>query len=77
MAYSQFFTTCRQCGKQILMTRNLEHGYWIPCNPCLYRFEPDPHGDTLYVTADGIQTRGKKNREGMFGYIAHKRTCAV
>ena len=70
----QFFTFCRKCGQQILMTRNQMNGKWIPCDPELRRFTPRP-GGRKYVTPEGGTISGMHDKDGQFGYQHHGRTC--
>ena len=70
----QFFTTCRKCGRQILMTRNIYNKYWIPCDPEILRYKPAAVSSN-YVTPEGIVVSGKPDRDGEFGYRLHRRTC--
>ena len=70
----QFFTTCKKCGRKILMTRNHTNGYWIPCNPELYRCAPSG-GPETYVTPEGRMVRGFRDRDGQFGYLGHRWSC--
>jgi len=74
MACRQFFTTCTRCGKQILMTQNLQNRLWIPCDPVIYRFRL-ANGPDLFVTPEGNEVKGVRDRDGQFGYRAHKRSC--
>lgn len=74
MACEQYFKTCRNCGRQILMTRNQQNGRWIPCEPEIFRFIP-VNGAELYVTPEGMTVRGVRNHEGQFGYKRHSKGC--
>ena len=69
----QFFTTCKFCGKQILMTMNLENGTWVACNPELLRYRLTENGYGRYVTPEGSVVRGERDRDGLFGYKKHER----
>ena len=68
----QFFTTCRFCGKQILMTKNLRTNKWVACEPEIRRFRP-AGGPNTYITPEGEVTRGERDRDGIFGYKKHGR----
>ena len=46
MPTKQFFTTCKRCGKQILMTQDLDSLKWIPCEPEIRRFKPSGGPET-------------------------------
>ena len=72
----QFFTTCKFCGKQILMTRNLRNGIWIPCDPEIRKYTPGG-GPNTYITAEGEIVRGGKWFGGQeaFGYKRHRKDC--
>ena len=72
---NQFYTHCRRCGRQILMTRNRQTGAWVPCDPEILRFTP-AGGPETYVNTDGKYCRGKRDRNGEFGYRRHRRDCA-
>jgi len=75
MACDQYFTKCRYCGHQILMTMNQQNHTWVPCDPELYRFTPSG-GPMTYVTGEGDVIRGHKDRDGKyFGYRSHRRSC--
>lgn len=73
----QFFTKCKFCGKQILMTKNLKNGTWIACDPEIRKYRPGG-GPNTYVTAEGEIVRGSKAFGGVeaFGYRKHRRDCA-
>lgn len=70
MPSRQFFTNCRKCGRQILMTQCLRTGAWIACDPQIFRFNPGFGYDT-YVTPEGDIIRGDRDRNGLFGYHKH------
>jgi len=72
----QFFTTCKFCGKQILMTRNLRNGIWIPCNPEIRHFQSGG-GPNTYITPEGEVVHGQNATFGSdsFGYIRHRKDC--
>ena len=74
MAYEQYFTTCKRCGRKILMTVNQETRKMIPCEPELHRFSPGG-GPETYVTPDGIMKRGVKDYNGEPGYRKHLKNC--
>lgn len=72
----QFFTTCRYCGKQILMTRNTETGRYTPCNPEIVRFFEDDTG-TAFVNEDGKIVFGfASDTMGHVGYKKHSMFCS-
>ena len=73
----QFYTRCRDCGKQILMTRCEKTGQWVPCNPDIMWFTP-AGGPETYVNTDGKLCRGVRNYDhsGEIGYRKHRRDCA-
>jgi len=71
MGCRQFFTTCRHCGRQILMTQNLQNREWVPCDPQIFRYRLSTGGQ-LYVTPEGNTVRGLPDRDGLFGYRRHK-----
>ena len=73
---NQFFTECRRCGKQILMTQDIATHKWTPCNPeILFFVEKDV--PNVYVTPDGEIKHGvpSVNGKGETGYIRHRRDC--
>ena len=67
---NQFYTICRGCGKQILMTRCEDTGRWVPCNPVIGRYKPSG-GPLTYVNTDGKLVRGTIANDGEFGYRKH------
>lgn len=67
---NQFVTTCRNCGKQIVMTQT-QDGRWIPCNPVMIRFKPSG-GPKTFVTHDGELHRGYIAQDGQLGYVRHR-----
>lgn len=72
--YNQYFTTCRYCGKQILLTR-ADNGKTIPCDPEIIRFNPTGGPDT-FVTETGRFLRGERDRNGTeMGYKKHLKGC--
>ena len=73
---NQFYTICRDCGKQILMTRCEDSGRWVPCDPYILRFQPSG-GPETYVNADGKLCRGYRSDGGEFGYRKHRRAFSV
>lgn len=72
----QFFTQCKFCGKQILMTRNLKNGNWIPCDPEIRKFTPGG-GPNTYITPEGEMVRGCHTYGGpeSYGYKRHRKDC--
>ena len=74
----QFFTTCKFCGKQILMTKNLKSGTWVPCDPEIRHFKSGG-GPNTYVTPEGELVRGQKSFAGFgadsVGYRRHRKDC--
>ena len=77
MEQRQFFTNCRYCKKQILMVRNVQNGRFTPCDPEIHRYIPNPVGDEVYVTAEGITRSGYLTdaMEYDIGYRKHMQTC--
>lgn len=71
----QYYTFCRRCGRQILMTRCKDTGRWIPCDPEIHKYKP-AGGPYTYVTAEGMFRRGVRDRNGEWGYQRHRRDCA-
>ena len=72
--YNQYFTTCRRCGRQILMTR-ADNGKTIPCEPEIIRFHPGG-GPETFVTETGRFLRGERVWNGSeMGYRKHRRDC--
>ena len=75
MERRQFFVTCRYCGKQILMTRNVDNGRYTPCDPTVVRFFEDDTGET-FVNEDGKTVTGfESDTMGNIGYRKHSTTC--
>lgn len=75
MACEQFFTTCKRCGKRILMTKNIHNGVWVPCDPLLRKFKPSG-GPHTYVTEGGELIRGQSAYDGdHYGYRKHRKDC--
>ena len=70
----QFFTECRRCKHQILMTYNPRTGRWIPCDPEIKRFRRSG-GPETFVTPEGEVCYGERDRNGEFGYRKHRRDC--
>lgn len=80
MERKQYFTSCRYCGRQILMTRNTDTGRFTPCDPQIGRYIPNPNGNVLYVNEDGKSQWGYKDYpEGCyeFGYLKHYTSCSA
>ena len=73
---NQFITTCKHCGKPILMTKCEETGKWIPCDPEANLFLPSG-GPETYINERGKQCRGIRDRNGETGYKKHYLTCEV
>lgn len=73
MERKQYFTTCKHCGKQILMTRNIETGRFIVCNPEIRFYKPG--GDDIYITPDGQTVKGRSDNNGEIGYRKHSFSC--
>lgn len=72
---NQFYKICRDCGKQILMTRCEETGRWMPCDSLIMRFTP-AGGPETYINEDGKLCRGYRSKDGEFGYKNHRRSCS-
>ena len=78
MDRKQFFTTCKYCGKQILMTRNVDTGRFTPCDPLIVRFFPDDGSDEFFIDEDGKNVRGfQSDTMGHIGYKKHYVYCKV
>lgn len=76
MRERQFFTTCRYCGRQILMTRNVDTGRFIPCDPLIVRFIPDEESDEWFINEHGQSRRGfDGDGIGAVGYRRHTARC--
>lgn len=71
----QYFTHCRRCGKQILMTYNMRKGQWIPCDPEIKRYRITDSGSETFVTPEGETHRGERFFDGVYGYRRHRRDC--
>ena len=76
MERKQFFTTCKYCGRQILMTRNGQTGKWIPCNPVVEWFTPSG-GPETFIDEYGKTCRGYRSGTGEIGYRRHTTCKAV
>lgn len=74
MGREQYFTFCKRCGKQILMTYCPEEKRWMPCNPEIKRFRR-AGGPETYVTPDGKICRGERAYDGEYGYRKHRKDC--
>ena len=78
MERRQFFTECRYCGKQILMTRNVDTGRYTPCDSLVHRFFPDEDSNDFFINEDGKQIRGFSNDVmGHIGYKKHSESCSA
>ena len=76
MDRKQYFTTCKYCGMQILMTRNVDTGRFTPCDPLVIRFFPDEDEDEVFIDEDGRATRGyRSDVMGYVGYKKHSTSC--
>lgn len=73
---NQFMTYCKRCGRQILMTRSIEDGRWIPCDPLIHRYNPCG-GPKMYVNAQGLVKYGKRDPNGEWGYQKHSMYCLL
>ena len=73
---NQFYTICRDCGKQILMTRCEDTGRWIPCEPYVHRFTPSG-GPVTYVNTEGKLCHGYRSRDGEIGYMKHRKALSI
>jgi len=72
---NQFYTICKRCGRQILMTKT-EQG-WMPCHPEVMRFRP-AGGPCTFVNEDGKVCRGERVfGGGEIGYEKHWRHCVA
>ena len=74
MERKQFYTFCKCCGKQILMTRNAKTGNWVPCDPAVIWFTPSG-GNETFVDQYGKICRGYRSRTGEIGYRRHFASC--
>ena len=72
---NQFYTICRKCGRQILMTQTVRPGAWIPCDPYIRKFRNDS-GGPIYVSAEGELKHGTPSPVGEWGYLRHGRCVA-
>ena len=72
----QFMTTCKHCGRRILMTRCEKDGHWIPCSPETIRFLP-AGGPETFVDERGNVCRGIRDKTGKLGYKKHYISCAA
>lgn len=71
----QFFTTCKRCRRQILMTYCYETGKWVPCDPTLKHFDVSG-GPVTYITINGDIKHGNVVPDGPeTGYRKHRRDC--
>lgn len=71
---NQFITFCRNCGRQILMTRCEDTGRWVPCDPEIFRFRR-AGGPCTFVAEDGTLQRGERDNNGEWGYRKHRSDC--
>jgi len=72
----QFFTTCKYCGKQILMIRNVETGRYTPCNPEINWMIPTIEGNEVFIDEDGRKRIGAYTDTAReVGYKKHSITC--
>ena len=74
METRQFFTNCRNCGRQILMTYDGKDRRWIPCDPEIRKYKASG-GPETYVTPTGELKRGVRDYNGEFGYRKHRKDC--
>lgn len=72
--HDPYFTTCRRCGKQILMIYSPAAGKWVPCDPEIRRYRKSG-GPETYVTPDGSVCRGERAYDGETGYRKHRKDC--
>ena len=79
MERKQYFTNCRYCGRQILMTRNTDTGRFTPCDPAIKKYVPNPNGNVLYVNEDGKAHWGfiSDHIGAEFGYLKHYTSCSA
>ena len=73
MESKQFYTTCKYCGRQILMVMNTQNRRYIPCDSVISLYIPDPNGKEIYIDEFG-QTRsgyGSTDGKGEVGYQKH------
>ena len=69
-----YFTTCRRCGKKILMIYSPDTAKWIPCDAELKQFKPSG-GPETYVNQDGNVVRGERVYKGEYGHRKHRKDC--
>ena len=75
---NQFFTFCKRCGKQILMTQDSVSHRWFPCNPQVVGFVAFECGPSTFVSAeDGSVKHGYESgsHTAERGYYRHRRDC--
>lgn len=73
--YSLRFTTCRRCGKRIVMIR-ADNGRTIPCDPETVRFVPGG-GPETFVTETGRLMHGERAQNGPeTGFRKHRKDCS-
>lgn len=73
---NQFYTICRRCGRQILMTRCNDDGRWIPCDPVVNRFTSEG-GPYMYINTNGEVKYGRRSKDGELGYKKHSLYCVL
>lgn len=69
-----YFTSCRRCGRQILMTYSPDSAKWYACDPEIRRYRPSG-GPESYLTPDGKLRRGERAYDGDVGYRKHRKDC--
>lgn len=72
---NQFYTFCKRCGRQILMTRCEKDGRWVPCDPEIRRYKRSG-GPFSFVSTEGDLCYGTPDSNGEWGYRKHRRNCA-
>jgi len=72
---NQYFTFCKRCGKQILITRCENTGRWVACDPEIHQYRRSG-GPMTYVNEHGELCHGVREHGGEWGYRRHRNDCA-
>lgn len=75
---NQFYTFCKRCKRQILMTQDNVTHKWSPCDPEIFTFiEDDSVPDTFVSAEDGAVKHGLPSDKYFAerGYSRHRRDC--
>lgn len=70
----QYFTFCKRCGRQILITRCDRTGKWVACDPEIHQYMRSD-GLLTYVNEYGELCHGKQEIGGEWGYRRHRNDC--